>query len=330
MDFTNQSISKTYNNVMTNDGFVSDERITPNTINYNNSAISSQWISVFDGNGIKGNIQLSIEPPLSATSNIYPYLRYSINNDESQFFYLPGNSVNGLYALKYATKDDGYTLSASKLLFANNYAQFKYTKYPYDKIPENAVLTISGISNTENVVLYDDNLKNNISNKRESISYINKLSVNSANTNNRKMTPGSDLIPIITQTVNTSQFNTTNARTIWIKMSSWVDGIRYHDGSSAPFDPDLQPNTDLGRALASMARGLTTLLKYNGHYLLLCKSNVSYPQTICAFAAKYANVTIESSRKWDRTICFVGWDYGNFYQTYSNMIGVAAIEYFKY
>lgn len=217
MDFTNKYISKTYNNVMTNDGFPSDKptyiKSNEFTTVFNNlKKENNGYVSIFDGAGQLANLELSISNESEVDGNPYPYSRYKTR---TKYFYIPGNNLNSGQALIFnklnkGTKLEGNTLSSTdKVIFGDEYITLGKIKWPYKEAPNKSILTISN-----NQVEFDENTYNTLVNKREKFAVINR-SQTASSSNAGSYTINFDL---------RNYMNLTNATTAFIRIKSEATG----------------------------------------------------------------------------------------------------------
>ncbi len=212
MDFTNKYISKTYNNVMTNDGFSSDKptyiKSNEFTTVFNNlKKLNNGYTSIYDGVGQKANLDLSISNESEVDGNPYPYSRYTTKN---KYFYIPGDKLNSGQALIFNKLSGGNTLSSTnKVIFGDEYITLGKTKWPYKEAPNKSILTIS-----DNQIGFDENIYNTLVNRREKFAVINR-SQTASSSNAGSYTINFDL---------RNYMNLTNATTAFIRIKSEATG----------------------------------------------------------------------------------------------------------
>lgn len=213
MDFTNKYISKTYNNVMTNDGFPSDKptyiKSNEFTTVFNNLKDKNNgYVSIFDGVGKLANLELSISNESEVIGNPYPYSRYKTNEN---YFYIPGNNLNSGQALifKSLNKNSNTLSSTNKVIFGDENITLGNTKWPYKEAPNKSILTIS-----DNQIGFDENIYNTLVNRREKFAVINRAQTASSS-NAGSYTINFDL---------RNYMNLTNATTAFIRIKSEATG----------------------------------------------------------------------------------------------------------
>lgn len=176
MNFTNKYISNTYGSVMVNDPFTNDNpSYVKSTILSDIFESDGQYVSIFDGNGLQGNLFLTLSGTVENEYNPYPYSCYQLGKNslgKDCYFYIPGDGLSANQVLYYEALSSSFTLSSSDISIGENYITFKNTRYPIEKIPNNSVLTIK-----DGTIGSSTELLNKMENKREKYVSLNNINV---------------------------------------------------------------------------------------------------------------------------------------------------------